>query len=1030
MNFFRFFAERGLLAYVITLVIVMLGVGTLSTIKRDNFPSVEFGELLITTTYPGASPEDVELAVTNEIEEEIREVNGIKEYKSWSAENVSVIHIVVDPNVDDDDQVVRDIREAVSRVTDLPQEVTESPLVTELSTSSFPMIEVGLAGDLPYPELREIARRFEKKLENIEGVARVERFGYRAREVQIQLLPDKLDEDEVSLGEVIRAIQGRNIRSTGGSFESYTSEASIVTLAQFRDPEEVGDVIVRTTFDGPSIKVRDLATINDGFEEENVMSRVDGEKAISFVAFKSESADIIRTVDAIRAMVENARQQMPEQVELILSNDESKNVSDRFSIVRNNGIIGLMLVMLVLALFLSVRVAFWVALGIPVAILGTIFMLPMFGSYLDSISMTAMVLVLGIIVDDAIIISESIYRRYEQGLAPTEAAVKGVQDVIKPVITTILTTFVVFLPMFFMPGMLGKFVYVIPLVITLALTISLIESTLALPAHISAGMKSNAGPSWRQRYFDRARLAYQSWLQKMLAWRYLMLILFFCVLGGSVTYAVKYMDFILFPSSTAERFMIMIETPTGTSLKATSDRTREVESIVMALGDDELDSYVTRIGTFGEVGSSERENNAAIFVSLTPYADRERSADEIVESLRQKTNQLDVMERVFYVIDSGGPPVGRPITMRVVSIDDKVRTQLADDITAFIETIDGTKDINRDDKLGKQQVEIRFDYDKLARVGISVADVARNVRIAYDGEVVTRVRYGDEDVDFRVIFSDAVRKSPSSLAELTLPNRNGYLTPLGEVARFVSAPGPANFHHYKGDRAITITGDIDKEITTPLKVVQAVEEKFDIEQNYPGVQLVIGGEAEESQKSVDELLVIMGFALVGIYCLLILLFNSVWQPLMVMMAIPFSMVGVIIGFSVHDEALGFLGMIGVVGLVGVVVNDSLVLVNHINELRKSCPDVTVRELIARGTANRLRAVLLTTVSTVAGLLPLAYGIGGADPYMGPMALALGWGLLFATPLTLILIPSLYMCGNDIANLFRRGRSIKMVENTL
>lgn len=1018
MSFFRFFAERHLLAYVITLLIILLGVSSLMTIKRDAFPAVEFGEVFVTTTYPGASPEDVELEVTNKLEKELKEVTGIKRYMSWSMENISNIYIVIDPDVKDEDKVVREIRDAVSRVTDLPGEVTESPLVTELGTSSFPMIEVGLTGDLPYAELREVARLFEKKLENVTGVASVDRYAYRAREIQIEVDPHKLAKTEVSLGAVVRAIRQRNIRATGGSFESYTSEQNIVTLAQFRQPAEVGDVIVRTTFDGPSVKVSDLAVVKDGFEEDKVLSRVNGKNAISFVAFKTDNADMVRTVEAIKAMVAREQRTLPAGVKLILSKDESNYVKGRLSIVVNNGLIGLAMVLLTLAIFLNLRVAFWVALGIPVALLGTIFMLPMFDTYLDSITMTAMVLVLGIIVDDAIIIAESMYQHYEKGATPPAAAAAGLQDVFKPVLTTILTTFIVFLPMFFMPGMLGKFVYVIPLVITLALAISLIESTLALPAHIVAGMKPHDGPSFRQRYFDKLRRGYAGLLARMLAWRYLLVGLFIIVLAGSLFVAARYMDFILFPSSTAERFMVLIETPVGTSLQATSDRTREVEALVSALGKKELDSFVTRIGTFGDIGSSERENNASVFVSLTPYADRERTADEIVEGLRQQTNKIKGVERIFYKVDSGGPPVGRPITLRVVGVDDAQRTRLANDIVAYLQTLPGTKDIDRDDKTGKSQVEIKFDYDRLARVGISVADVARNVRIAYDGEVVTNVRYGDEDVDFRVIFPKNIRKEPRSLGGLLLPNINGNLTPLNKVARFVSAPGPANFTHYKGDRAITITGDVDKSVTTPLKVSQAVVQHFNIERDYPGLSLNIGGEAEESQKSVNDLIAIMVVAVIGIYLLLVLLFNSVWQPLMVLTAIPFGMVGVIIGFTLHGEALGFLGMIGIIGLTGVVVNDSLVLVAHVNELRKREPSRPLAEVVAQGTSERLRAVLLTTISTVAGLLPLAYGIGGADPYMGPMALALGWGLLFSTPLSLVLLPCLYLIGADLRRLLR------------
>ena len=1003
----------------------MLGVASLTSIKRDSYPEVEFGELLITTAYPGASPEDVELNVTNEIEKELKEVTGIKRYQSWSQENVSTVHVVLDPE-EDEEEVEREIREAVSRVTDLPREVEESPLVTKLGTTVFPMIEVGLAGDIPYKDLREIARRFEKKLENVEGVAKVGRFGYRAREVRIAVDPDALIKNEVSLIEIINAISGRNVRGTGGSFESYTSEQNIVTLAQFREPLEVRDAIVRKTFDGPSIRVKDLATVTDDFEDEKVQSRLNGQAAISFIAYKKKSADIIRAVDAIRVLVDKEQQYLPEGVTMLISNDESKLVKGRFEIVTNNGLLGLALVMLVLATFLNVRIAFWVALGIPVAILGVIFLLPVFDSFLDTVTMTAMVLVIGIIVDDAIIVAENVYKFHEQGLSPIDAAVKGVSTVFKPVLTTICTTIVVFSPLFAFPGMLGDFVRFIPLVVTLALLISLIECVLALPAHLVPGLRradrkrqrSDKAPL-RQRGFDWLRRVYRVFIGYLLKLRYLLVIVFAAVLGYALVFAYQSMDFVMFPSSTAERFVVNVRTPVGMSLQATSDQVEDVEAIVRSLGEGELDSFVTRIGTFGEVGSSEQENHAAIFVTLTPFSQRARTADDIVAALRAQTDVLPGIDKITYIVDAGGPPVGRPIFVRVIGSDDAMRVRLADDVEAFLNSIEGARDIDRNDREGKRQLEIKLDYLQLARVGITAADVARNVRIAYDGDVVTSVRYGDEDVDFRVIFSEKVRKDPDFLSELVLPNQGGRLTKLGQLAKFENSPGPATYSHFRGDRAITVSGDVDQNVTTAIKVSDAVRAEFDVDRDYPGARIVIGGEAEESAASLRELYVTLGIAAIGVYFLLILLFNSLWQPVLVMMAIPFGLVGVIVGFSVHEVPLGFLAATGIIGMVGVVVNDSLVLVNHVNDLRQQFPEQSFRSIVAEGTADRLRAILLTTVSTVAGLLPLAYGLGGADPYMGPMALALGWGLLFATPLTLVLVPCVFLIGDDIATLFRR-----------
>ena len=329
-GFFRYFVERQLLAYMITFSAILLGLTTLTTIQRDSFPRVEFGEIIITTAYPGASPEDVELKVTNEIEEELKDVSGIKRYTSWSRENLSMIHVVIEADERDPDKVVQNVREAVGRVNDLPAEVRDSPLVRELDTSVFPVIEVGISGDLPYKELRELARRFEKKLESLPGVTTVSRYGYRAREVRVEVQPQALLKHEVSLRDVVSAIGARNIRATGGSFESYTSEKNIVTLAQFQAPTEVGDVIVKTTFDGPLVRVKDLAIIKDDFEEEKVQSRMGGESVISFVAHKRSSADLIRTAGLVKDLVEQQQPLMPAGVKLLLSRDQS---TDRKSVV-------------------------------------------------------------------------------------------------------------------------------------------------------------------------------------------------------------------------------------------------------------------------------------------------------------------------------------------------------------------------------------------------------------------------------------------------------------------------------------------------------------------------------------------------------------------------------------------------------------------------------------------------------------------------------------------------------------------------
>jgi multidrug efflux pump subunit AcrB len=1020
-SFFKFFAERHLLASLITIMIILLGLSTLTHIKRDSYPSVSYGLILVITKFPGASPEDVELNVTNKIEDELKSVSGIEKIISFSMENVSAISIQLEMDVSDPDKVRSEIREAVARVSDLPDEVRESPQIRELNTALIPVLEVGLTGDVDYQELRERARIFEKKMMSLPGISHVDRYGYRAREIRVEVSPEAIDTYQIPMWEIITAIQKRNIRGTSGSFESYTSEKDIVTLAQFSDPREVGDVIVRSTFEGLEVKISDLAVVSDDFEEERVLSRVNGRPAVSLLAYKSESADVIRTSDALKELVTQERESLPENIEIIYANDYARYVKNRFNVVLTNGALGFLLLLLVLPLFLSIRLAFWVALGIPIALLGTIFMLPLFDVYLDSMTLMGILLVLGIIVDDAIIVGENIVTHRERGKSPLDAAVDGIREVFYPVVTTVLTTFLVFAPMFFLTGTMGSFVYTIPLAIGLALLISLMEVTVALPAHL---VHSMGKPS--KIRFQAISAWYRQAIKPILKLRYALIPVFVVLLVAAFLYAGTAMRFVLFPSEMAEQFWVFIEMPTGTTLERTARNTAQIEQYLEELPEGELASYTTSIGVKSVEGTwidMEVESAAIISVNLIPYAQRERTAHEIIKELRSKTESLEEIDHADFVITEAGPPMGRDVVIRVVGADNAERTRLADSVAVFLSNLEGVSDVTRDDTPGKEQVEIKIDYSSLSRLGLTVADIAQNVRIAYDGQVVTSIRSGEEDVNFRVMLEESVRERMEYLMQLRIPNRQGRLIPLGEVARLVERPGPSDYRHHDGERTITVQASVDNAIITPLEASNAVEAAFDLDREWPGMRLGVGGEAWESAMSLAGLARAFIIAIIGIYFLLVLLFNSLTQPFLVMAAIPFGITGVIFAFGFHGLDFGFFSMLGIIGLSGIVVNDSLVLINHVNALRKAQPDKAIMDILAQGTADRMRAIIMTTVTTVAALLPLAYGWGGTDSWMSPMALALGWGLIFATPLTLVLVPCLYMMGQDMHGMLRRSNKV-------
>jgi multidrug efflux pump subunit AcrB len=513
-------------------------------------------------------------------------------------------------------------------------------------------------------------------------------------------------------------------------------------------------------------------------------------------------------------------------------------------------------------------------------------------------------------------------------------------------------------------------------------------------------------------------------MKPILRLRYTLIPVFVVLLVGAFVFMGTSMRFVLFPSEMAEQFWVFIEMPTGTSLEKTSRNTAQIEQYLEELPEGELASYTTSIGVKSVEGTwidMEVESAAIISVNLIPFAQRERTAHEIIEELRAKAAGLTEVKQADFVVTEAGPPMGRDVVIRVVGADNAQRTRLADSVEVFLSSLEGVSDVTRDDTPGKEQVEIKIDYSSLSRLGLTVADIAQNVRIAYDGQVVTSIRSGEEDVNFRVMLEESVRERMEYLMQLRIPNRQGRLIPLGEVAQLVERPGPSDYRHHDGERTITVQASVDNAVITPLEASNAVDAAFDLDRDWPGMRFSLGGEAWESAMSLAGLARAFIIAIIGIYFLLVLLFNSLTQPFLVMAAIPFGITGVIFAFGFHGLDFGFFSMLGIIGLSGIVVNDSLVLINHVNALRKAQPDKPIVDILAQGTADRMRAIIMTTVTTVAALLPLAYGWGGTDSWMAPMALALSWGLIFATPLTLVLVPCLFMVGQDMHGLLRRGK---------
>ncbi|MCP4406111.1 MAG: efflux RND transporter permease subunit [bacterium] len=1014
---FKFFAERHLLANAMTVMVVLLGAYSLFTINREEFPNADTGRVIVRTTYSGASAVDVELEVTNKLEDALKNVTGIKTMSSTTRDNSSSITIKISED-EDQDEVYDEIVEEINGVNDLPDDAN-TPRIFMMNPKMKPIMELGLmSAKLSYRELRNYAHEFEKKLLELPGVAEVKLSGYRDREVRIEVSPDKLMKYEVSLNQLIQTVSARNIRASGGSIDSPGEQKNVITLAKFGDPLEVGEVILKSYASGAMVMVKDVASIHDDFAEIGTIKRINGLPTISARITKSASADIIRTNDGIKAMIEAERRSIPpETLTFSIIDDDSTAVREKFEIVKMNGAIGLVLVFVILAIFLNMKVSFWVAVGIPISLLGTLMLLPFFDVELDSLTMAAMVLVIGIIVDDAIVIAENIFQRREKGESPLEAAVNGVNEVALPVFTTVATTILAFIPMLFIKGMMGKFVYVIPLTVIIALTMSMLEAYLILPAHLLPSLWGGKNQKIGRGWFRPIRRRFEGLLRTMLPLRYVWLTLACAVFAASILHAGNSIKFKLMArGKNVESLRITMEMPLGTELESTSEKMREIEAIMATFPKNEIRSYSASIGSSGGFRGVQSEHFGVLTLYLPSASELMRPVNSIVADVRRQTASIQGIERITIGVSRRGPPTGEAVEIMLKGANADTRDAAVKEIMAFLNGIQGVSDLERDDKAGKDEIVIRPNYALLARYGLTVSDVAQTVRTTYEGTTATSTRYGDEDVDFRVILKEAYRKDTDYLKQLKISNTRGELINLEEVAEFTVQAGLYAIYHEEGEPTITLTGEIDESFVTPLEVMAMVEQEFNFNKmrQYPGVRLDIGGEAADSRQAIVDILISFGIAAIGIYFLLMLLFNSLTQPFVVLITIPFGVAGVIWALALHGiTQTSFFAGIGVIGLSGVVVNDALVMVDHLNDLIRRRKDEDMSALIAEGAADRLRPVILTTITTVFGLIPLTYGFGGEDAMMGPMAMAMGYGLLFATPITLILLPCLYMIREDL-----------------
>ncbi|NIO08812.1 MAG: AcrB/AcrD/AcrF family protein [Deltaproteobacteria bacterium] len=1021
----EFSVENRVLVNLLTLLVLGAGIVTYFGMHREMFPEFSRQAVQVVTEYRGASPEEIEKLITAKIEEEVAQIDDVDELLSVSQEGRSDIFIKFQPDTEMS-QALSDVRAALDLVTELPEEA-EEPQVSEVK-STYPVITLSLAGEIDEATLRDMAKDVRDDLRRIPGVAAARILGIRERQIWVEVDPAKLDQFGLSLDDLRAIVASHNRNVPGGTLKTPRGEILLRTLGEAQGAEDVERIILRAKEVGHPLTIGDVASVRETFQDATTMGRYNGQPAINLVVVKEREGDAIDIAQRVRDYVAELEQRLPQTVTVGLYNDFSVFIQNRLNTLKWSGFIGLLIVLGTLWIFVRTRIAFLTGLGIPFAMLGAIVCMSWWGISLNMVSLFGLILVLGLLVDDAVIVTENVYRYVEGGMESRQAAIRGTSEVAWPVVATVLTTVAAFIPLGLLPGTMGIFLKPIPMVVCFALLASIFEVLLVLPSHLSDIITPAYAHKVRLReqgWLKRLRIAYGSLLTVAIRWRYVTIALLVCVtvvLGATAIYRVK---FVLFRDFESSQFVANFETSPGAKIEDTLELAKRAEQVILNLPPGELKSLATNVGvSFLDVHRAERGPNLGqLMVELED--DRKRPVDDVIAEVRRGIADIPGITKIQFLKLQAGPG-GPAIEARVVGDELDVLRNLSEEIKSFLSGIPGVHDVRDDFTEGKEEMQITLRPEARA-LGLDLGQIARQVQQGFLGVEASTIQRRDEDVPIVIRFPEAARQNLETVANMKLTLPSGQRVFLRDVAHLQTAVGNSKIRRDDQKRAISVLADVDPRKTTVFQVTERLKKNFsDVGSRFPGYRVIIKGERQEFEESLAALPKISLLALLLIYFILGSLFKSFLQPLIVMTAIPFALDGVVIGHLIMGEPLSFLSMMGLIALIGVVVNDSLILVDFVNRSVKE--GTTTEEAIIRSGMVRLRPVLLTTVTTVGGLVPLAFFSTGQAKFLSPMAISVVWGLSFATILTLILVPCLYAVGEDMKPMLMRLLGFANSEN--
>lgn len=981
-------------------------------------PEISFNWVFITVVYPGASPAEIETLIIDPLEAEVKDVNKIDNIQSDSEEGFGSLLIRFEDMSDSEfRECYADLKTEVDKV-DFPDDA-EDPILEEFDSGDFvPVITINMAYTTPEDNAQLIADELEDDLMDINGVAKVQVSGLAEREIWVEVDPVKLNAYHVTFDEIVMGLAMRNLNVPGGNITIGKSEMLIRSLGEYNSLNEMRNTVIRHNGAGDFIRLRDVAVVNDRREELTILSRMNAKPSITFSISKKSEASSIDLIQEIKNLVNAYQDNAPDGIEFSWTNDNEVYITRIISILRNNALVGMLLILVVLFLFLGLRNALLAALGIPISFFLTFIFMNATGYSLNGSTLFALVMVLGIIVDDAIIVIENCHRYRLLGYSAEESAIKGTSEVVSPILSSIGTNIAAFLPLILISGLMGKFMRVIPLVFSLALLSSLFEAFFLLPSHYADWTKgSRVYNRGEKKFFVSLRKQYTKVLLKALRFRYWVLGGLIVVLLASAIFIIPYVGVNLFGEDEFDQFSVFVKFPEGTSLDETDRIMRKFEKAGLDLPQDEIQAMVVNVGLLQADNEwLTKKNVAQMLFQLIPGEIRETSTEEMMDMMREKIKTISGPTSVEVKKISGGPPVGKPISIRVQGkyLDEIKEVSLA--LQDSIKTIPGTEGVTDDYPPGKKEVRIHVDEEKAAIYGFSTQYVALNVRYAFDGVIATEYRDGDDEIDVIIKYNENNRSSVNDVLNLQLTNPQGQTVALREMVTFEIEPGPTLIRRFDQKRTIIVSGEINTAVTDLGTVNQKIERFIEsLRKEFPRINVEFGGQFEDWTGFMNELPALFMLSLILIFLILGTQFNSYIQPFIILTTVPFALIGALLGLLISNNPFGIVSLYGFVALAGIVVNDAIVLIDFINS-RRDRKNINVcqhwRSIIGAGRL-RLRPIILTSVTTISGLLPMAFGIGGMSEVWSPLANVILFGLLVSTILTLFFIPCLVAIIDDI-----------------